>query len=78
MASPIENLTTLDKPKHIEAWIGCFTVLSRVKKFKDEKDSEGEDEITDIFLVTVGHEAAKKVSIAYPREYKRINLRRDC
>ena len=46
--SPIEALTTLNKPEHIETWIRCFTALAKVKKLKNEKASGGKNEITDL------------------------------
>ena len=56
MALPIEALTMLDEPEHIDTWIRYFTELARVKKLKDEKASRREKKITYLFLAMVGHE----------------------
>ena len=50
VASPIEALTMLYWPVHIETWLRRFAALARLEKLKNEKASRRENEIGDIFL----------------------------
>ena len=46
-----------------------FRSVDKVKKLKEEKPNEGENEIIFIFLDTASCEAIKKIlTMAYPRE----------
>ena len=55
-----------DEPGHVESWIRYFTALARFKNLKDEKASERENEIEDLFLAMAGCEAVKRIfAVAY-------------
>ena len=62
MASPIGYQLSLEDPDFVDTWLRCFTVSARTKKLKDDKKNEGENEITDLFLVTAGCDVIIKVS----------------
>ena len=46
----------MDEAEHLEIWSNCFTLLIKVKKFKDENIKVGKNRIKDLFLATVGCE----------------------
>ena len=76
MASPIGRLFPLDDTEYVETWIRCFEALARLKKLRDRRSEEEQNEITDIFLATAGLEATQKVStMAYPRNLEELNFK---
>ena len=78
MASPIGRLFPLDDTEYVETWIRCFEALARLKKLRDRRSEEEQNEITDIFLATAGLEATQKVStMAYPRNLEELNFKED-
>ena len=75
MASPIGYLTTLND-EYVETWIRCFKALARVKKLRDRRREGEQNEITDMFLATVGCEAIQKVStMVYPRNLEKLTFK---
>ena len=76
MASPIGCLTTLDDPEYVESWIRCSEALARAKKLRDRRSKGEQNEITEMFLATVGYEAIQKVStMAYPRNLEELTFK---
>lgn len=61
MASRIGSLLFIDKPD-IEAWVRCFTGLTRTKKLGDNKINGDENEISDVFPATTDCKAIGKIS----------------
>ena len=77
VTSPIGRLLPLDDTEYVETWIRCFEALARVKKLRDRRSEEEQNEITDIFLATAGLEAIQKFStMAYPRNLEELNLKK--
>ena len=67
MASPIGYKLYLEDPDIIDTWLRCFPESTRTKMLKDDKEKVGENEITDLFLVTAECEVIMKVStMVYP------------
>ena len=66
MASPIGYQLSLEDSDFDDTWLRCFASSAETEKLKD-KEKGGENEITDLFLVTAGCVAIMKVStLAYP------------
>lgn len=75
MASPIGYSLVLEDPEYVDTWIRCFAANARCKKLKDNKNTGGENEITDLFMATAGCEAIMKVAtMVYPRELEEMTF----
>ena len=55
MVSLIESLLHIEDSDFVEIHIKCFAAFARTKKLWNNK-IDGENEITDLFLATAGHE----------------------
>ena len=76
MASPIGSLTRLEEPDYVEAWLDCFAALSRNKKWQDQVESDGTNEITNQFMAYAGCEAIMKIKVmVFPRDIQRMSFR---
>ena len=65
MASRADELP-LDDPAMTEAWLKCFSALSRSKKLKD---SDTEKQVTDLFIAKAGMNAIRVINVmAKPKE----------
>ena len=76
MASPIGSLTRLEEPDYVEAWLDCFAALSRNRKWQDQVESDGTNEITNQFMAYAGCEAIMKIKVmVFPRDIQRMSFR---
>ena len=76
MASPIGSLTRLDEPDYVEAWLDCFSAMTRNKKWQDKVESDGTNEITNQFMAYAGCEAIMRLKVmVYPRDIQRMSFR---
>ena len=67
MVSPIGYQLSLEDPDFVDTWLRCFTVSTRTKKLKDDKEKGREDEIMNLFLTTAGCKVIMKVfTMGYP------------
>ena len=62
MASLIRYQLFLEDPDFVDTRLRCFATSARTKTLKDDEEKGRENEITDLFLATVGCEAIMKVS----------------
>ena len=56
MASPIGYQLCLEDADFVDTWQRCFSARARTKKLKDDKEKEGENGITYLFLAIAGRE----------------------
>ena len=62
----------LNEPDATEAWLRCLAATARTKKLKD---TDGDFQVTDLFLAKAGVSAIQKVStIVYPREIEEMKF----
>ena len=75
MASPLSTLTNFEDPDYVEAWLDCFSAITRNKKWNDKVESDGTNEITNQFMAYAGCEAIMRIKVmVYPRDIQRMSF----